>query len=452
MLHPFIRWLARRGIRWFYASAQFVGCDNIPDSGPVLLVASHGNDLTDILMAFLVTKRDVLFVANVSAADFPIVKWTYAGLGVIPVARTRDARAMLTRGEDVAALNERAFERVTAALNEGNIVAIFPEGVVHDLPQLAPLRTGAAKMALTAISNGVRNLTLIPVGFQYESPWQPRSDVVAVVGNAVRVDEWQPMHTERAVSEFTRFIREQLLQVTRNSATWGDAARLSEFAAAGGAVLSDAHNSPTVAAAKVQRTLTASFGAGASFTAASADCTILAFERGAEDLCARVSLLGARAWSASDYATVLHAAGDTTVWCKLPSAVWVAITFPVAAFGAIWHVIPIAASYAFAKASAPTPMERAGRAIVPGLYLIALWYVSIPVVLWLLGASPWFALVLFLVQPRLGDFALQWCDRFRTLRLASRARGAPPADKLALLQSAKTLRQRWRNLLLISIQ
>ncbi|MEO7360990.1 MAG: 1-acyl-sn-glycerol-3-phosphate acyltransferase, partial [Gemmatimonadaceae bacterium] len=177
MLHPIIRWLARRAIRWFYRDAEILNAAAIPSEGATLIVASHGNDLTDILMTFLLSKRDILFVANMAAADSPIVRWTYAGLGVIPVSRVRDARALKARGEDVGVINTNAFLRVVDALKTGHAVAIFPEGNVNDAPHLGPLRSGAAKMALQAVDSGV-DLTMIAVGYQYESPTTPRSGLL----------------------------------------------------------------------------------------------------------------------------------------------------------------------------------------------------------------------------------------------------------------------------------
>jgi 1-acyl-sn-glycerol-3-phosphate acyltransferase len=47
-----------------------------------------------------------------------------------------------------------SFRTVSEALDANSAVLIFPEGTSHDDPQLAPLRTGLARMALVAALAG----------------------------------------------------------------------------------------------------------------------------------------------------------------------------------------------------------------------------------------------------------------------------------------------------------
>ena len=81
---------------------------------------------------------------------------------------------------------------------------------------------------------------------------------------------------------------------------------------------------------------------------------------------------------------------------------------------------------------------------MPGLYLIALWYVTIPVGLLFLGFSLWLVAPLFVAQPRLGDFALSWRDDIRSWKLTSRVQRAPISERQALLTRADELRRVWR--------
>ena len=119
---------------------------------------------------------------------------------------------------------------------------------------------------------------------------------------------------------------------------------------------------------------------------------------------------------------------------------------PIAVVGWIWHAIPIRAVCAQGIRFAPRPVEVAARTIAPGIYLIALWYVTIPLALLVAGISPWLVLLLFLVQPRLGVVALRWRDDFRTKLLISRVQRAPIATRQEILSAANKLRRLWGEL------
>lgn len=454
MLHPVVRWLARRSIRWFYREAEFVNAGAIPASGPVLIVASHSNDLPDILMTFLATNRDVLFVANIAAADKLPVRLTYQGLGVIPVSRVRDARALKARGEDASALNSNAFVRVAESLKAGHVVAIFPEGNVPEHPCLGALRTGAAKMALQALDAGVASLCLVPIGYQYENPSEPRSGMLALVGLPVQVDQWKPVQEGKRVSELTQFIRGTLKHVTRNARTMRDAMRLSTLAAAGGAAISSSSVTPIASAHQVQRMLSKLSAADEVFvdesvapSAMPVQEIIEQFVRASDafgELCVK---FGAHAWSARDCADVLHAAGDTLVSASKASAFSVWAVSPLAAVAWLWHAPPFWVSRTVAVRSAPTRMELAARTMLPGLYIMEIWYVSVPLALWFAGVPAWLVLFVFVVQPRVGDFAINWRDRYRTLQIVGRVRRATDMERLAVVHTAQAVRGVWKRML-----
>ncbi len=148
MRHPFVRWIARRALGWFYRERHFVGLERIPASGPVLLVGNHPNDLPDVLLGLLATRRDTRYVATAAAATSLAVRWVYDGMRVIPVTRVKDARKLKERGADMASSNRLAFQRVTDALAAGDVVGLFPEGGVHDGPGIGIIRSGVARLAL----------------------------------------------------------------------------------------------------------------------------------------------------------------------------------------------------------------------------------------------------------------------------------------------------------------
>ncbi len=189
MLYAFLAWCARHAMRWCYRDVQVAG--TVPPTGPVLLAVNHPNDLADVCALLAHVPRRITFVANVTAAEQPLVGFVYDRLGVVPVHRVRDARKARARGQDSAEANRSAFARVRDVLAAGGCVCVFPEGGVHAGPRLGTLRTGLARMALHARS-GIPGLAIVPVGLCYEAPMRLRTRVFLEAGAPLAMDTWAP--------------------------------------------------------------------------------------------------------------------------------------------------------------------------------------------------------------------------------------------------------------------
>mgnify|MGYP006171079451 CR=1 FL=1 len=74
-----------------------------------------------------------------------------------------------------------AIRTCLRVIRDGGAVGIFPEGISHSSGRLEPLRTGAARMALTAAAEGVE-VHLVPVGINLEQKTTFRSRVTVAYG------------------------------------------------------------------------------------------------------------------------------------------------------------------------------------------------------------------------------------------------------------------------------
>jgi 1-acyl-sn-glycerol-3-phosphate acyltransferase len=173
-LKALIRWLARVTCLVFYR----VDCAGAPPpAGPLLLLPNHPNALLDPAVIWATAGRDVRFLAKSVLFEGPL-RPLVAGSGAIPVYRRVD------EGADVSK-NVEAFAAVDRALAAGDAICLFPEGISHSTGRLVALRTGAARMALTAAQAGV-DVTLVPVGLNFERKTTFRSRVTVVYGQPFR--------------------------------------------------------------------------------------------------------------------------------------------------------------------------------------------------------------------------------------------------------------------------
>ena len=457
LLRAFLRWSARRALRWFYRETVVVQMGVVPDTGPVLFVGNHPNDLPDVLLGLQACPRHVRYLATLAAGAGAAAGKGYEAMGVIPVTRVRDARKMRAMGVDMAAVNAEAGRRMAHAFAQGHVVGVFPQGGVHDNPQIGRLRTGVAMMALEALDNGsVFDVTVVPFGVQYEAPRTGGSDAMAVVGRGWSLRGWRAERLaqglEAGVSALTDELRTSLLGVTRNAPDWESAAERDELVAAVAAVQPPAvtaSQAPLLERAArlvpLAEPLVANRRSDAATPHAGRVHTFVS------ELSHLVHEAGGIRTSARDHALVLQGAGVVAEARLRPIWALVLMT-PAALIGwlthgpVFWLVWRLAHRYAKARA------DVVARAFVPGLQVVATWYVLLAVAvlatLALTGNANWLAVVVLLLLvtqlPTAADVAVAWRDGWRGRALVWRVRRWPAARRAEIVRVAEALRQEWR--------
>jgi len=108
---------------------------NVPDEGAALLVCNHVSYMDALILAAVVP-RPVRFVMYYRIFNIPVLRWIFRTAKAIPIASPK---------ED-AGLMQRAFDAVDAALAEGELVCIFPEGALTRDGGIAAFRSGVEKI------------------------------------------------------------------------------------------------------------------------------------------------------------------------------------------------------------------------------------------------------------------------------------------------------------------
>ncbi len=192
MLYRVCRWVLRVALGFYFTHIQRFHAERVPESGPVLFTSNHPNSLTDAFVIGNAVGRKVNFVATVQLFRIPAARWVLTRCGVIPLNRVKDdPRAMRTVKD--------TFEACFRVLEEGEAVAIFPEGITHDDPQLKTVKTGAARMALELEHrhNGKLGLRIMPVGLTFSAKQLYRSTVLVNFGEAIQVADFMSGYPEK---------------------------------------------------------------------------------------------------------------------------------------------------------------------------------------------------------------------------------------------------------------
>ena len=203
----------------------------MPEKAGLIFVSNHPNALVDPALLFVALPRKIAFLAKHTLFKIPVLGWLIRTVGALPLYRRQDA------GADVSK-NQETFTVARELLKSGGAIALFPEGVSHSSPKLLPLKTGAARIALGAVSVG-RNpgsldLQIVPVGLFYTNKTTFRSEALLHFGvpffvEPVELDEnGQP--PKEAVRQLTAKIENALREVTLNAETESRlaAARIAE--------------------------------------------------------------------------------------------------------------------------------------------------------------------------------------------------------------------------------
>jgi 1-acyl-sn-glycerol-3-phosphate acyltransferase len=408
----------------------------VPAEGPVLLVANHPNSLLDPMLVVAAARRPVRFLAKAPLFRDRKIGWLIRASGAIPVYRRSDDPSQMNR-------NEEMFRAVHAALAGGDAVGIFPEGVSHTSPSLAPLRTGAARIALGAAAQLGGAFPVIPVGLVFRHKDVFRSDALVVRAAPVPWDDLAGRleSDTAAVAALTERIGDALAQVTLNLAQWQDERLVT---AALGIWQAENH---------VPRAGTGDMFSLAMTTRllgtvrATSDTEGLALAEDVDAHARRLSRLKLRPHD-------LHLdtrAGSALTWAAARVPLVMPLAAVVALAGWVIFLVPYQLTGVIVDRFKLEPDTRSTWKLLVGLALYIVWLKGLVAVAWALGGIV-AAAVALVVIPTIGMLGLlvreswrgSWKDARRWLRLRSRkdVMDTLRADQAALGRRLTALQQR----------
>lgn len=202
------------------------------EDAPQLTVSNHFGGLSDGLVLLYALPRRPRIVARDLIWNVPVVGRLMSWIGGIPVHRAEDGVA--------ASANDQMFGSCYDALRQGGNLLIFPEGVTRNEPSIAPVKTGAARIALGARASGAQGVMIAPVGIHYENRAALRSRVVVnggvpldldrVVEEHAGVDDSISADDRVAVRDLTDEIDRRMREAAPDYEDWSEARALTDAA------------------------------------------------------------------------------------------------------------------------------------------------------------------------------------------------------------------------------
>jgi 1-acyl-sn-glycerol-3-phosphate acyltransferase len=107
----------------------------IPEQGPCVLVCNHVSFVDAVVIGALVP-RPVRFVMDHRIYNVPVLSWFFRTVKAIPIASEHENPAVL----------ERAFQLIAAALEQGDVICLFPEGRLTADGEIGQFKSGVQRI------------------------------------------------------------------------------------------------------------------------------------------------------------------------------------------------------------------------------------------------------------------------------------------------------------------
>jgi 1-acyl-sn-glycerol-3-phosphate acyltransferase len=173
------------GLRFFYRRIHVTGLENIPASGPAIIIANHASSLMDAALLGILFKRPAYFFARGDVFVNKPVRIILSWLHMMPIHNHEAGRHTLTSNNDSLQEGQRILE-------SGGIIVFFPESNSHIERQLLPFRKGVFRLAFkTAMDNQFHfEIPIIPIGISYDHPVDAGAEVMVHATKAILLSSY----------------------------------------------------------------------------------------------------------------------------------------------------------------------------------------------------------------------------------------------------------------------
>ena len=132
--HLSLRFLTDLLIHFFYRLDK-QGFEHLPETGPAVLVCNHVS-FVDSIVIMAAIKRPIRFVMDYRIHRTPVVGFLFRHSRTIPIATAKESLA----------LKEAAFDEVARALQDGELIGLFPEGRITHSGEINHFRYGVGRI------------------------------------------------------------------------------------------------------------------------------------------------------------------------------------------------------------------------------------------------------------------------------------------------------------------
>ncbi len=329
MKDRFIKRLLQFSVFFLYESVDVYAPPDLEEADvPVLAVSNHFGGLADPLVLMYAAPRRPRIMARDKIWKIPVAGWFMNWIDAIQVHKPEEQTGPTS--------NRDMFRSCYQALDEKKTVLIFPEGITRDDPSIAPVKTGAARIALGARDEGTAGIQILPVGIHYEDKAALRSRVFINAGVPIdldaRVADYAPdgdatPENRDAVRALTADIEMHLRRVAPDFEDWSEARSLTQ--AADVTLRASGDHPPSDVSIAERDRLAARLGRARPESKVAVTEAVSTFEKELDAL------------SLSDEQVYQKMNSGSFLWFLIKSALVLLIAIPIALVGLAVNILPL---------------------------------------------------------------------------------------------------------------
>ncbi|MFZ9660614.1 MAG: 1-acyl-sn-glycerol-3-phosphate acyltransferase [Chitinophagaceae bacterium] len=157
--------------------------NNIPQDGPLLIIANHSASFLDAMIVGSYLDRPIHFYVRSDIFKLGIVRFFLNLLHMIPIYSKELGKGEMHR-------NEESFKRGEEVLSNNGALLIFPEGLSRIERNLMPFKKGVSRTILYTLRNHPDlQITVVPLGIHFNAH-EFRSDLYLIAGEPFRITQF----------------------------------------------------------------------------------------------------------------------------------------------------------------------------------------------------------------------------------------------------------------------
>ena len=189
-------------IRGSFKKIRYVGLENVPKDGSVILSPNHCDALMDPFAVLAMDRSKKVFVARADVFSKPVFRKILTFLKIMPINRVRDGFSTVINARDT-------IEKSIEVLNNQVPFCILPEGTHRSKHSLLPLGKGLSRIAYGAdrLPGKPGPVYVVPIGCEYGDYYRYRSTLLTTVGEPIDISAYIATHPEKSEPELLSDIR-----------------------------------------------------------------------------------------------------------------------------------------------------------------------------------------------------------------------------------------------------
>lgn len=226
LLYRLFRWLFKFITSIWFREINVVDDEYISDEAGVLFLTWHPNGLIDPMLMTARLPGKLSTLVHHGMFRVPFVGWVFRKAGVIPFGMKSKGRVNIGLGPTTS----EVLDEMSEELASGGQVLMFPEESTHDHATVQRVRSGAARILLSASRQadaaGKPRPRVVPVGLHYSASHVFRERAAIVLERAMQLP---PMPTEGSntadadqawVATVTKALEVELKRANLSKTSW----------------------------------------------------------------------------------------------------------------------------------------------------------------------------------------------------------------------------------------